>query len=47
MPLLVKPANLRVYPEPGKPLEGTDMERFLSEMTDEIAEILKLEKDDV
>lgn len=47
MPLLVKPANLRTYPEPGKPLTGPDMERFLSEMTGEIADILKLEKDDV
>ncbi|MDZ7695983.1 MAG: threonine synthase [Deltaproteobacteria bacterium] len=46
MPLLVNPPGLDIYPQPGKPLKGRDMDRFLSEMTHEIADILKLEKDD-
>jgi len=41
-PTLVKPKRLRKYPEPGKPLEGEDMQDFVREMTQEIASILGL-----
>ena len=43
-PILVKSQNLIKYPEPGKPLEGEDMELFVKEMSSEIAGILKLKK---
>ena len=43
-PELVKPKNLKRYPEPGNPLQGEDMKRFVHEMTSEIAQILNLEK---
>ncbi|MFC1533750.1 threonine synthase [Thermodesulfobacteriota bacterium] len=43
-PLLVKPEKLERYPEPGNPLKGEDMKRFIQEMTSEIAGILNLEK---
>ncbi|UCF57151.1 MAG: threonine synthase [Deltaproteobacteria bacterium] len=42
-PTLVKPKNLPKYPEPGKPLEGKDMQDFVREMTKEIARILDLD----
>jgi hypothetical protein len=40
----VRPKNLKRYPEPGKPLQGADMKRFIDEMTSEIAQILDLKK---
>jgi len=43
-PLLVKPEKLKKYPEPGKSLEGEDMEQFIHEMSAEIAGILDLKK---
>jgi threonine synthase len=43
-PVLVKPEGLKKYPEPGKPLEGEDMETYVREMSSEIASILELEK---
>ncbi len=43
-PLLVRPEALDKYPEPGKPLQGKDMDRFVDEMSTEIAEILGLKK---
>jgi len=43
-PALVKPENLRRYPEPGKPLQGEDMKLFIHETVSEIAKILGLEK---
>jgi len=43
-PSVVKPKNLKRYPEPGKPLQGEDMKRFIDEMTSEIAQILDLKK---
>ncbi|MBW1909925.1 MAG: threonine synthase, partial [Deltaproteobacteria bacterium] len=42
-PTLVRPKNIKRYPEPGKPLQDKDMERFIHEMTGEIAKILNLE----
>lgn len=43
-PFFLKPEGLKKVPEPGKPLKGKDMERFIQKMTAEIAEILELEK---
>jgi threonine synthase len=43
-PVLVRPETLTSYPEPGKPLQGDDMDRFIDEMSAEIAKILGLEK---
>jgi threonine synthase len=43
-PLLVQPSNLKKVPGPGRPLQGEDMERFIGEVTTEIAKILGLQK---
>ncbi|MBN1850725.1 MAG: threonine synthase [Deltaproteobacteria bacterium] len=43
-PALVKPAALKKFPEPGKPLQGEDMERFVQETASEIANLLGLQK---
>ena len=43
-PTWVRPKGLRKYPEPGKPLQGKDMQEFTREMTKEIAGILNLKK---
>jgi threonine synthase len=43
-PVAVEPANLDVLPEPGKPLHGEDLERFVRESAREIAKILGLKK---
>ncbi len=43
-PILVKPKDLKKYPEPGKPLEGDDMMQFVRIMASEIAKILNLKK---
>jgi len=42
-PLQVRPEGLTTYPGPGSPLQDADMDRFVREMTAEIAEILRLE----
>ncbi len=42
-PILLKPENLKKYPEPGKPLHEEEMKLFIREMTAEIASILDLE----
>ena len=42
-PIEVRPKILKKTPEPGKPLRGEDMRRFIGEMTAEIARILNLE----
>ncbi|MFO7985782.1 MAG: threonine synthase [Desulfatiglandaceae bacterium] len=43
-PLLVNPPHLQTYPEAGRPLSEPDMNLYLSQMTSEIANILKLKK---
>ena len=43
-PILVRPEGLKKYPEPGRPLKGQDMKRFIQVMSSEIARILNLEK---
>jgi threonine synthase len=43
-PVFLKPDRLKKVPEPGKPLEDKDMEKFVQEITAEIAGILELEK---
>ena len=43
-PLLVKPKALRKFPEPGKPLNGEEMDLFIQETVGEIAKILELKK---
>ena len=43
-PILVRPKGLKKYPEPGRPLKGQDMKRFIHTMSSEIAGILNLEK---
>jgi threonine synthase len=43
-PILVRPEGLKKYPEPGRPLKGQDMKRFIQTMSSEIAGILNLEK---
>jgi threonine synthase len=43
-PTWVRPKGLKKYPEPGKPLQEEDMQKFTWEMTKEIAAILNLKK---
>ncbi len=43
-PVLVKPADLEKIPEPGRPLTGEDLTRFVGRMTEEIALRLDLKK---
>jgi threonine synthase len=43
-PELVRPKALKKIPEPGKPLQGEDMDRFVQVTASEIAEILQLQK---
>jgi threonine synthase len=43
-PLLIKPEKLQRYPQPGKPLQGDDMKRFIDETVAEIARILHLKR---
>jgi hypothetical protein len=40
----VRASSLRKFPEPGKPLEGEDMKRFVEETAAEIARLLRLRK---
>jgi threonine synthase len=43
-PILVRPKGLKKYPEPGRPLKGQAMKRFIQVVSSEIARILNLEK---
>lgn len=43
-PMLVRPGSIAKFPEPGKPLEGEDLDHFVQEMAAEIAKILDLER---
>jgi threonine synthase len=43
-PVLVRPDTVSTFPEPGKPLDGEEMERFVTQMAREIAEILGIKK---
>ena len=43
-PSVVRPKKIKRYPEPGKSLQGEDMEQFIREMASEIAQILDLSK---
>jgi threonine synthase len=43
-PMMVKPEGQVRCPEPGRPLEGEEMKRFVQAMSSEIAQILGLEK---
>lgn len=43
-PSLVKPEKLKRFPQPGKPLQGEDMKRFVDETVAEIARILGLKR---
>jgi len=45
-PSLIKPEKLQKFPQPGKPLQGDDMKRFVDETAAEIARILELKKKD-
>ncbi len=43
-PRLVRPESIEKFPEPGRPLEGEDMTKFVRKMTTEIAGRLGLQK---
>ena len=43
-PILVRPDTVSKFPEPGEPLEGEEMDRFVNQMAQEIAGILGIEK---
>ena len=43
-PVAVEPPDLDILPEPGKPLHGGDLERFVHQSAHEIARILGLKK---
>ena len=43
-PSLIKPEKLKRLPQPGKPLQGEDMKRFVEETVAEIARILGLKR---
>ena len=43
-PVFLKPERLEKVPEPGKPLFGKDMDKFVQEIALEIAGMLELEK---
>ena len=43
-PELVRPADLSQVPEPGKPLEGDALLRFVNRVAEEIAARLDLKK---
>jgi threonine synthase len=43
-PRYVRPDDLQVFPEPGRPLHGQEMEGFVGKMAMEIARILGLKK---
>ena len=41
-PIYVKPDHLHSFPEPGRPLQGQELEEFVGKMAGEIARLLKL-----
>jgi len=43
-PALVRPGTVTRFPEPGRPLEGEDLQRFVQETASEIARVLGLRK---
>ncbi len=43
-PSLVRPADLKAVPEPGRPLSGEPLEAFVARISEEIAQILDLKK---
>lgn len=43
-PVAIEPSDLDMLPEPGKPLHGEDLERFVRQSAREIAKILGLKK---
>ncbi|NLD38755.1 MAG: threonine synthase [Desulfatiglans sp.] len=43
-PMFVKPSTLEIFPSPGRPLSGKEMDKFVDSMSTEIAGILGLEK---
>lgn len=43
-PMLVRPADLEEYPEPGRPLAGKSLNRFIDRVSEEIANRLDLKK---
>jgi threonine synthase len=43
-PVLIRPDDLKKYPEAGSPLTGDDMGVFVSRMSEEIAKTLDLKK---
>jgi len=43
-PVAIVPPDLDILPEPGKPLHGEDLERFVRQSAREIARILGLKK---
>ena len=43
-PVAIEPSDLDMLPEPGKPLHGEDLERFVKQSAREIAKILGLKK---
>ncbi len=43
-PELIRPADLEAVPEPGRPLSGAKLDRFVARMAEEIAKILDLKK---
>jgi threonine synthase len=43
-PELIRPADLEQVPEPGRPLEGEALRRFIKRVSEEIATILELKR---
>jgi len=43
-PVLIHPANLEKVPEPGKPLKGNDLDRFVERVSEEIAKDLGIQE---
>ena len=43
-PVLIKPEDLEKYPEPGAPLNGEELDTYVSRMSSEIADSLDLKK---
>ncbi len=42
IPVLIRPKDLKKFPAPGKPLTGDDFKLFVTQVAEEIAQILKL-----
>ena len=45
-PVLVRPSDLEKVPSPGNPLAGSELKRFVQRVSEEIAEMLSLQKID-